>query len=113
MGYKAINKAIAKKNLSGRLKGYGLGFMQAGLLADRLIAKSDRLGNERGEPGDDVLQRILGAVDGDFAGLGDFGISIDEAAIEAEARKIYKLGDDETVSPAQHAHACLQIVARS
>ena len=112
MGYKAINKAIAKKAISGQLKGYGLGFMQAGLLADRLIAKSDQIGNDRGEPGEEVLQKILGAVDGNYGGLGEFAIEVDDVAIEAEARKIYKLDDDESVTAAQSAHACLQIVAR-
>jgi len=113
MGYKAINKAIAKKELSSRLKGYGLSFMQAGLLADRLIVKSDRLAHERGEPGDDVLQRILGAVDRDYAGLTELGITIDDDAVGAEVLKIYRLDDDEAPTDAQRAHACLQIVARS
>ena len=113
MGYKAINKANAKKDLSARLKQVGLGFMQAGLLADRLIAKADHLGSQRGEPGEDVLARFLKAFEGDHAAVAAFGIALDDRAVEQEARKLNKLGEAEPVSDAQAAHARLQIIARS
>ncbi len=113
VGYKAINKALAKKDLSARLKGVGLGFMQAGLLADRLIVKADHLGSQRGEPGQDVLERFLLAFEGDSAAVSELGIDLPAESVEAEARKINKLTDDETVTASQAAHARLQIIARS
>lgn len=113
MGYKAINKALAKKDLSDRLKKVGLGFMQAGLLADRLIVKADHLGSQRQEPGEDVLARFLQAFDGETSGVSDLGIELTPEEVEAEARKINKLTAEETVTPSQAAHARLQIIARS
>lgn len=113
MGYKAIQRAEAKKDLSARLRRCGLGFMQAGLLADRLIVKADHLASERGQAGDEVLALFLRAFEGDYSAVAPLGIELDAGEVEAEARKLNRLEPTAPVAEAQLAHACLQVIARS
>lgn len=110
MSYKAINKAEAKKALSRKLKSHGLGFSKAGILSDRTIAKADELSQAHGIAGDEVIDRIGKALDGDRSALEDLGVTISEEDAAGWARKDAKLAQDETPDDSLMALGTLQVI---